>query len=604
MQFLCAIGFLASITGMVLALQPNNDLDAVMAELRRVLTPEELNSYRGLTMAGMTGTKYEKLFGIQSAAELISAERYGAYRIPSDDPENTYFFSSGRGLTATMNPEYSKAVAEIHGFGVVSNQTLAEIDADYRNATLPGTAEARDEELEQLLASVAEAYISWVQNSFGYASAVGDSYKARLLIDAVQNESELGQKAIVAYRIFLRTESTTTDDIACSQELDFITLRFSLIEQYDLKCWVALVQSLLFARAAADSLDICRQALNTYPEDTELLSWLEMLEEHVELREKHVPPEKRKGSWMTDVRNGAVYMRPYPWMMEDELRRSDALIEMMNIEMTEASEGKCIVARISMDGSDQGADELGVFAAQDIRANTRVLMDLTPISISNDPELSLETFHPPLCGKDLGFLLPIHAPEGPNSPSEFHPSAWATISRLILRCLASAVCSNIHPLQTSLLSRFKASYAGNHMLIFNFSNITDSFKILESLGVDIFADLRFDTWVLQTIQYRIANNKSGNETENGREYTHVNPLYSMLNHDCDPNTLHAPEFQACSLEFLFAKRDIKKGEEICTSYLGQEGLDLPWELRREELFRWMRGDCKCRRCVTESRNEN
>lgn len=475
--------------------------------------------------------------------------------------------------------------------------------------------------------------------------AVGDSYKARLLIDAVQNESELGQKAIVAYRIFLRTESTTTDDIACSQELDFITLRFSLIEQYDLKCWVALVQSLLFARAAADSLDICRQALNTYPEDTELLSWLEMLEEHVELREKHVPPEKRKGSWMTDVRNGAVYMRPYPWMMEDELRRSDALIEMMNIEMTEASEGKCIVARISMDGSDQGADELGVFAAQDIRANTRVLMDLTPISISNDPgacptccfsldnrpldiqpvfpaedciipccnerycsqrcaELSLETFHPPLCGKDLGFLLPIHAPEGPNSPSEFHPSAWATISRLILRCLASAVCSNIHPLQTSLLSRFKASYAGNHMLIFNFSNITDSFKILESLGVDIFADLRFDTWVLQTIQYRIANNKSGNETENGREYTHVNPLYSMLNHDCDPNTLHAPEFQACSLEFLFAKRDIKKGEEICTSYLGQEGLDLPWELRREELFRWMRGDCKCRRCVTESRNEN
>lgn len=172
MQFLCAIGFLASITGMVLALQPNNDLDAVMAELRRVLTPEELNSYRGLTMAGMTGTKYEKLFGIQSAAELISAERYGAYRIPSDDPENTYFFSSGRGLTATMNPEYSKAVAEIHGFGVVSNQTLAEIDADYRNATLPGTAEARDEELEQLLASVAEAYISWVQNSFGYASGL------------------------------------------------------------------------------------------------------------------------------------------------------------------------------------------------------------------------------------------------------------------------------------------------------------------------------------------------------------------------------------------------------------------------------------------------
>lgn len=475
--------------------------------------------------------------------------------------------------------------------------------------------------------------------------AVGDSYKARLLIDAMQNESELGEKVIAGYQAFLRTESTATDDVISSQELDLVTLRSSLLEDYNLKCWVVLVQSLLFARAAADSLDICREALNSYPEDPELLSWLEMLEEHVELREKHVSPEKRKGSWMTDVRNGAVFMRPYPWMTEDELRRSDALIEKMNIEMMEASEGKCIVARILTEGSDQGTDELGVFAAQDIQANNRVLMDFTPIGVSNDPsacptccfsrdnrpldiqtvfpaegckipccnerycslrcaELSLETFHPLLCGKDLEFLLPIHAPEGPNSPSEFHPSAWATISRLILRCLASSVQSNIHPLQTSLLSRFKASYTGNHMLIFNFFNITDSFKILESLGVDIFADLRFDTWVLQTIQYRIANNKSGNGTEDGYEYTHVNPLYSMLNHDCDPNTIHAPEFQGCSIEFIVAKRDIRKGEEVCTSYLGQDGLDLPWELRREELFRWIRGDCKCRRCVTEGRNDS
>jgi hypothetical protein len=55
-----------------------------------------------------------------------------------------------------------------------------------------------------------------------------------------------------------------------------------------------------------------------------------------------------------------------------------------------------------------------------------------------------------------------------------------------------------------------------------------------------------------------------------------------------------------SIELVVASRDIKKGEEIFTSYLTGEELDLPWEARQKELFRWIRGECRCVRCIKEA----
>ncbi len=141
---------------------------AMRREMRRALTLEDRATYRGISRSAKTGKKYEKLIGIQSAEELISAERYGAFRIPSDDSENIYFFSRARGLTATLNPDYVQAMTETHGFGVACNQTLAELDEDYRNAPLPGTAAERDEDLEQLLDNVAKRYLDWARDYFGH----------------------------------------------------------------------------------------------------------------------------------------------------------------------------------------------------------------------------------------------------------------------------------------------------------------------------------------------------------------------------------------------------------------------------------------------------
>ena len=473
--------------------------------------------------------------------------------------------------------------------------------------------------------------------------SVGDAYKVRLLVEAVKTKSDLGDKVILAHREFLRANQTEINDTSIPENLDVNNLRAAILDLVELKSWICLVEALLYARAAADSLDICREGLSIYPNDPDLLWWCGVIEEHLDLKLEGISTMETTGGdcMTTNFRNGGVYMRQYPWMTTDELQRSDFLVEKIRNEFAKTTNGKCTIARTILSSQDPSADELGVFATQDIPAHDVVLVDVTPIGVSNDPgscptcsvnlqdrppdiqvifpaeprnlpccnerycssicaDMALQTFHPTICGKDLSFLPPIRAPGTPHPPSGCQCNYWPLISRLLFRCLASAIHTNTHPLYTTLLSRFKASYTGDHILIFNFSNIVDAFKILENLNVDIFADLRFDTWVLQTIQCRIANNKSGMDTEDGYEFVHVNPLYCFLNHDCEPNSVQLPQMDTCSIEFIVAKKGIKKGEQIFTSYLSQERLDLPWEARQVELFRWIRGDCRCERCIKEA----
>jgi hypothetical protein len=135
-------------------------------------------------------------------------------------------------------------------------------------------------------------------------------------------------------------------------------------------------------------------------------------------------------------------------------------------------------------------------------------------------------------------------------------------------------------------------------------------RILTTLGVDIFKDLRYDTWVLQTIWARMVNNQHG-----GVEARSVNPLYSFINHSCEPNAeargldktypaQSAPVLESSALAII-ARRDIKPGEEIYISYL--DGHDL-FRSRAHRNLRlranWLSGDCMCTRCRREAQMES
>lgn len=137
--------------------------------------------------------------------------------------------------------------------------------------------------------------------------------------------------------------------------------------------------------------------------------------------------------------------------------------------------------------------------------------------------------------------------------------------------------------------------------------------------------MRFDTWVLQTVWARLANNCRGVATKLASR--DLNPLYSFLNHvsintsphlfprlnttqSCDPNaedkdfasTIPMKDVVSAksSTRAIIAKRQIKKGEEIFISYLDEEKLLETTKQRKANLKWWLPRDCQCSRCLGKS----
>ena len=140
-------------------------------------------------------------------------------------------------------------------------------------------------------------------------------------------------------------------------------------------------------------------------------------------------------------------------------------------------------------------------------------------------------------------------------------------SLLLLRVLALAIHEGAtHPLKTSLLARLTPAYKIDHLIIFNFpDHIITPIRILQELGIDVFANSAYDSWAIHTMRCRLQNNKHG-QTLDDLHGTAVNPLYSMFNHSCAPNIGWEHEGNTSTLR-LFAERSIMEGEELFISYI-------------------------------------
>ncbi|KAF5867552.1 putative mynd domain protein [Botrytis fragariae] len=68
----------------------------------------------------------------------------------------------------------------------------------------------------------------------------------------------------------------------------------------------------------------------------------------------------------------------------------------------------------------------------------------------------------------------------------------------------------------------------------------------------------------------------------------------------DPRMLgtHIQDFDREGSKFQYcAEREVKKGEEVCLSYI--EVPSRSKMKRRHALARWLSGDCRCKRCLAE-----
>lgn len=149
------------------------------------------------------------------------------------------------------------------------------------------------------------------------------------------------------------------------------------------------------------------------------------------------------------------------------------------------------------------------------------------------------------------------------------------------------------------------------------ANIVIPFDILENLGVNIYRDLGFDTWIIQAVLRKLLVNAVPwiDEPTHGRnldlfpEFLHIFPAFAQLRHDCRAAEnakwyyYPAAEDEAAAAAagdvaprnqlMVVAKRDIKAGEEIRIRY---HRYSEPETIRRTALWYLSGRDCDCSEC--------
>ncbi|KAF7884686.1 uncharacterized protein EAF02_005022 [Botrytis sinoallii] len=126
-------------------------------------------------------------------------------------------------------------------------------------------------------------------------------------------------------------------------------------------------------------------------------------------------------------------------------------------------------------------------------------------------------------------------------------------------------------------------------------------KTLEILGIDVFANQWYDTWVLETLwQIFRVNSAGAYNAETSMDAgsiasTQCSTIVVKIR-ECGLHISRTLIGRARSFNTGLGEK-LKKGEEVCVSYI--EVLARSKMERRKALAGWLSGDCKCKRCLAE-----
>lgn len=343
----------------------------------------------------------------------------------------------------------------------------------------------------------------------------------------------------------------------------------------------------------------------------------------VDAKYRKVPGNENRRLEMQD-QTGAIKIRPYPWMTTEMLTRDLQSLASLNSERGKAATQTCefryssIQDRLSVAADDASANrQIGVFAKKDIKPGDLIFTETTTTSYINASnrcdacrakmpsdqssivwcsdvffcnaecrKRARDVYHRVACEKYFKFR---------------HTGQWDVPTHLDIRILATLIQENAeHPLTGSFLRRYDAAYS-KHTIALNLHHMVEnSACILQTLGVDIFKDLRYDTWVLLTMRFRMFNNmhQFSFPKELGSHVLITIPRLAFLfNHSCEPN-VERKHVGGSAKEVFTAMREVKKGEELYVDYWMEVG-DFGKGDRRLELGFILHVDCQCKKCVTE-----
>lgn len=118
------------------------------------------------------------------------------------------------------------------------------------------------------------------------------------------------------------------------------------------------------------------------------------------------------------------------------------------------------------------------------------------------------------------------------------------------------------------------------------------YKVLQQHGVDIFADVNWDTYIFFAIKARLSNNSWSTPTSES-----ISSLFSFFNHSCEANVEWKSSNNLRTM-IVSARRDIARGEQLFVCYDGFAA-DQPLEARRSRFWKWINGPCQCSKCLRE-----
>ena len=475
--------------------------------------------------------------------------------------------------------------------------------------------------------------------------AAGDAYKARLLVEAgMRYDTHLGMKVRLHYGMSLCLRWHHRFDPALGGLVSEVVSAGNVAEElssglrgYEQQAWSILIIALQHLDCIEENHRLAQTAATKFGPGDEydagpwsqdyirFLSHLlkakqEACKVHVELAEDAFLAKKV-------MLNGSVLIRRYPWMKMDthlKERDADALDDLLAV----TSNGQCRVRKSNVVGAD-----LGVFATKAIPRDGEVLVDHTYMAATSEAGRCLTCCEKLPAGSQSDLfcsqkhreraqeIFAVVANNDTIDTHELHNSglvrhnARNPLTELLLlrRFLAVTVHALTnsdkeweHPLAVPEVNRLAANDKGTTPLPWNFLQaIVLPNRMLEGLGIDIFADQRFDTWVIHTICYRINNNQAvgyldGFHGQDAPCVQGVYPCHSLFNHSCEPNVSY-DDHPTKAAQIMKAKRDIAEGEELYIAYdlgLDADGMDV--RQRREALRNWMGEDCQCTRCLREN----
>lgn len=464
--------------------------------------------------------------------------------------------------------------------------------------------------------------------------AFGDAYKACFLVQyALHHESHcqgMKQAGKAAYRAALENVYESRD----KKKIEAIAQDGRSLDD-EVREWLwktgveatrLSISALASTGATKDAIKLCKIGIEAYPGEYWFDKKLgELLDSCAKESAEETSPTELKNVGPTEDHIGndvsVVKRRPYPWMQNEMLRRKDEVLQSLKQEFSPVITGcELQYSNIQNDVASTPSighhKQIGFFATRRLKKGEIFFFEHTIISHPTgngrcdacSGVLPLDMVEIVRC-EDGRFCSEscrrkateayLNAMRGRSFDIKFR-DCWDMIGGLYVRIYATIVQEDAsHPLTGKFLRRYDPGYNDRFLMMNLVSLMEYSRSILESLGVDIFSDFRFDTWVLLTISFRTQRNMHTHhftDTDN-QPRPHIlctlPRLSHLFNHSCTPNiTRTNPKDGAW--ETYIARQRIKKGEELSVDYR-QPGNDS----RKLELDPQLHIPCRCSRCIKE-----